>query len=143
MPEEGALVRRMGGTTGVVTDLEKEAPNVVTEARFRQLLAKGYQAEIVCREDAYTKASVWYGEWIIRVVDQERSVEKLLVNIPRRLKADSDKVITLKVFKTINGLSTFMHRTGFTHVHVPFHKGGRSIQALPNEVSQADNGSAS
>ncbi|MGB3556498.1 MAG: hypothetical protein WBA25_17855 [Jannaschia sp.] len=123
----------------MVTDLEKEAPNVVTEAGFRQLLAKGYQAEVVCRGNAYLKASVWYGEWIIRAIDQERSIEKLLVNIPRRLQGDSDKVITIKVFKTINGLSTFMHRAGFAHVDVPYFEGGRALHSIPSEALGSDN----
>ena len=121
-------------------DLQKEAPNVVTEARFRQLLAEGHHAEVVCREDAYTKAGVWYGEWIVRAVDPERSIEKLLVNIPRRLAADSDKVITVKVFKTINGLTTFMSRVGFMHIHAPLHRGGRSTQTLPDEDREGEKG---
>ena len=122
----------------MVTDLGKEAPNVVTEARFRQLLAKGYQAEVVCLAEAFCKASVWYGEWIIRVVNRERTFEKLLVTTPRRV-GDADEV-KVRVFKTINGLSSFMHRVGFTHVHAPFHRGGRASQALPSEVVDADHG---
>lgn len=120
------------------TDLRKEAPNVVTEPRFRQLLAMGYQAEVVCQAEAYLKASVWYGEWIVRVVDQERTLEKLLITTPRRV-GDADE-IKVRVFKTINGLASFMHRVGFTHVDVPFHQGGRSWQAIPNEVVETDNG---
>lgn len=117
-------------------DLQKEAPNVVTEPRFRQLLAKGYQAEVVCREDAHIKASVWYGEWIVRVVDRERSFEKLLVTTPRRV-GDADE-IKIRVFKTINGLASFMHRMGFAHLDVPFQRGGRSSQSLPDEIMETD-----
>lgn len=119
-------------------DLEKEAPNVVTEPRFRQLLAKGFNAEIVCQADAYCKAAVWYGEWILRVVNQERTFEKILVTTPRRA-GDSD--VKFRVFKTINGLSSFMHRAGFTHVHVPFQRGGRSSQSLPDDLISTDDGS--
>lgn len=118
------------------TDLEKEAPNVVTEPRFRQLLAKGYQAEVVCQSEAHCKASVWYGEWIIRIVNRERSFEKILVTIPRGIGEAEE--VKFRVFKTINGLSSFMHRAGFTHVHVPFRQGGRSSQALPDEVVSTD-----
>ena len=121
----------------MVRDLEKEAPNVVTEPRFRELLAKGYQAEILCQAEARCKAAVWYGEWIVRVVNQERTIEKLLVNIPRRIRGEA--VVTVKVFKTINGLSTFMHRVGFSHVHIPFHEGGRSSQVPPSQVVDTDN----
>lgn len=117
-------------------DLQKEAPNVVTEPRFRQLLAKGYQAEVVCRQDAYRKASVWYGEWIVRVVDQDRTFEKLLVTTPRRV-GEGDEV-KIRVFKTINGLTSFMHGVGFAHIDVPFYRGGRSSQSLPDEVLEMD-----
>ncbi len=117
-------------------DLQKEAPNVVTEPRFRQLLAKGYQAEVVCRQDASIKASVWYGEWIVRIVDHERTFEKLLVTTPRRVGAGDE--IKVRVFKTINGLVSFMHRQGFAHVDVPFQQGGRSSQCLPDDVLDTD-----
>ena len=117
-------------------DLHKEAPNVVTEPRFRQLLAKGYQAEVVCREDAYRKASVWYGEWIVRVVDQDRSFEKLLVTTPRY--AGEAEEVKVRVFKTINGLTSFMHGNGFTHIDVPFQQGGRSSQCLPDNLLEVD-----
>ena len=122
----------------MATDLEREAPNVVTEPKFRQLLASGYQAEVVCQAEAYVKASVWYGEWIVRVVDQERTFTKLLVTTPRRV-GDADE-IKVRVFRTINGLASFMHRVGFTHIHAPFHRGGRASQALASEVVEADNG---
>ena len=117
-------------------DLQKEAPNVVTEPRFRQLLAKGYQAEVVCRQDAHRKSSVWYGEWIVRIVDQERSFEKLLVTTPR-YAGDADEV-KLRVFKTINGLASFMHGLGFAHFDVPFREGGRTSQCLPEESLDFD-----
>ena len=117
-------------------DLQKEAPNVVTEPGFRQLLAKGYQAEVLCRQDAYIKASVWYGEWIVRVVDQERTFEKLLVTVPRRI-GDADEV-RIRTFRTINGLASFMHRHGFAHVDVPFQQGGRSSQSLPDDPVEMD-----
>ena len=38
-----------------VMDLDKEAPNVVTEPRFRDLVASGYRVEVVCKEDAFKK----------------------------------------------------------------------------------------
>ena len=35
-----------------------EAPNVVTEARFRELVESGYSAEILCQESAHKKLSL-------------------------------------------------------------------------------------
>ncbi|WP_308917184.1 hypothetical protein [Jannaschia sp. LMIT008] len=124
----------MGRTTGLVIDLQKEAPNVVTEPKFRELLAQGYQAEVLCRSDAYYKSAVWYGAWVLRVVDREGTFERLLVNIPRRVTGEPE--VAIKVFKTINGLTTFMARMGFTHIHVPLLEGGRSSLALPTEVME-------
>jgi hypothetical protein len=115
----------------VVTDLTKEAPNVVTEPGFRQLLAKGYQAEVVCQVEAHRKASVWYGEWIVRIVNDEGTFEKVLVTTPRRI-GDVDE-IKVRVFRTINGLSSFMRDIGFTHLDVPFLPGGRALHGLRAE----------
>ena len=44
-----------------------EAPNVVTEARFRELVERGYSAEILCQEPAHQKGPSYYGVWIMRV----------------------------------------------------------------------------
>jgi hypothetical protein len=121
----------------LVTDLEKEAPNVVTEPRFKELLARGYQAEVLCQREAHYKSAVWYGEWTVRIVNRERTFEKPLVNIPRRVIGEP--AVSLKVFKTINGLTTFMARSGFTHVHIPLLEGGRSSHALPSELLETDN----
>ena len=44
-----------------------EAPNVVTEARFRELVESGYIAEILCQESAHKKGPSYYGVWIMRV----------------------------------------------------------------------------
>ena len=44
-----------------------EAPNVVTEARFRELVESGYSAEILCQQSAHKKGPSYYGGWIMRV----------------------------------------------------------------------------
>lgn len=119
-------------------ELNKETPNVVTEPKFRQLVANGYHAEIVCQAAAYRKASVWYGEWIVRVVNLEGTFEKLLVTTPRRV-GDMDE-IKVRVFKTINGLSSFMHEVGFAHLDIPFLFGGRTIQSLSKEALDKNQG---
>lgn len=119
-------------------EFEEDAPNVVTEPRLRQLLTKGHQAEIVCRLEPERKHGTWYGDWIIRVVDEDRTVERVLVTVPRHArKADE---IGPRVFKTLNGLYSFMLDMGFTHVHIPSHKGGRSAQALPSDVVDTGSG---
>ena len=113
------------------TDLDKEAPNVVTEPGFRHLMANGYQAEVVCKAEAYRKASVWYGEWIVRAINDQQNSEKVLVTTPRRVEGSDE--VKVRVFKTINGLSSFMHDMGFGHLDIPFRRGGRTRQSLPDK----------
>jgi len=120
------------------TDLNKEAPNVVTQTLFRSLVHKGYQAEVVCKTSAHKKAAVWYGSWIILVVSKDRSYEKLLV--PARKRAGKDDEVTVRTFKTANGLISFLEEVGFTQVNIPLVEGGRSTHALLDEELDADNG---
>ncbi len=109
-------------------EFEKDAPNVVTEARLRQLLAEGRQAEIVALGNAVRTKGNWYGRWIVRVVNDDRSFERLLVKVPRQAMAEG---LEPRVFKTLNGLFSFMLDLGFVHVDVPCHEGGRTVQTLP------------
>ena len=118
------------------TDLNKEAPNVVTETLFRSLIHSGYQAEVVCKTSAHKKAAVWYGVWIIRVVNQDRTYEKLLV--PARKRAKQEDEISLRTFKTANGLISFLQGIGFTHVNIPLQEGGRSTHVLPADALETD-----
>ena len=111
--------------------LNKEAPNVVTEALFRTLLEMGNRARILCEEDAYLKSAVWYGSWTARVVSGDGSLDKRLVAHPRGTGEDQE--IRIKIFRTINGLASFMHRMGFTDFNIPFYEGGVSVQCLPLE----------
>lgn len=112
------------------TDLNKEAPNVVTETQFKVLLQQGYQAEVVCKTPAFRKNAVWYGEWFIRAVTEDRSVEKLLV--PGRRWNKQPEEIPLRIFKTANGLISFLEGFGFDQIHIPMLKGGRAVHCLPN-----------
>ena len=76
-----------------------EAPNVVTEARFRELVESGYSAEILCQESAHKKGPSYYGVWIMRVVSDD-GVEKLLVTARTRTSYNDIKI---REFKTISG----------------------------------------
>ena len=119
------------------TELEKEAPNVVTEPEFRQLLRMGYQAQFVCEGDAYYKAAVWYGEWTVRVVSGDGTFDKILVAYPR--SRGEEQQIKIKIFKTINGCASFMHRMGFADFTIPFFEGGQSFHTLPDQAAKDDN----
>lgn len=111
---------------------------MVTETFLRTLVQRGYQAEVVCRAKATKKAAVWYGVWIIRVVNQDRTYEKLLVSA--RNKASAHEEIAPRVFKTANGLISFMSDMGFERVDIPLVEGGRSIHALADSTLDTDNG---
>jgi hypothetical protein len=111
-----------------------EAPNVVTEARFRELVESGYSAEILCQASAHKKGPSYYGLWVMRVVSDE-GVEKLLVTARTRTKYNDIKI---REFKTITGVVSFLIGIGFSHADVPLEEGQKTSHKL---VSQ-DKGSS-
>jgi hypothetical protein len=125
----GCPLRLVPRTTGFVIDLSREAPDVVTEARFRSLLAEGFDAEVFCKADAYCKASVWYGEWIMWATRSDDPRKKVLVTVPRSAEVPGE--IKFRVFKTINGLVSFLERMGFEDLHIPLKEGGQATHSLP------------
>ncbi|MEM7664080.1 MAG: hypothetical protein AAF292_17700 [Pseudomonadota bacterium] len=103
-----------------------EAPNVVTEARFRELVESGDSAEILCQESAHKKGPSYYGVWIMRVVSDE-GVEKLLVTARTRTTYNDIKI---REFKTITGVVSFLIGIGFSHADVPLEEGQRTTHKL-------------
>ena len=112
---------------------EVEAPNVVTEARFRELVESGYSAEILCQESAHKKGPSYYGIWIMRAVSED-GVEKLLVTARTRTTHNDIKI---REFKTITGVVSFLVGIGFSHADVPLEEGQRTTHKL----ASADKGS--
>lgn len=110
----------------VAIDLQKEAPNVVTEAGFKMLVESGYSVEVVCKQDAYRKNSVWHGIWLLRAVNED-GVEKELVTA--RARPDGD-FIQLRTFKTVTGLTSFLIDLGFSVVAFPVNEGQRWTYTL-------------
>jgi hypothetical protein len=100
---------------------DNEAPNVITETRFRTLMQSGYLAEVYCQSSAFNKSAVWYGVWVIRIIDEDRTFMKLLV--PARSMSDKHDEIRIREFKTANGLISFLasmpmyrfKKAGFQH----------------------------
>lgn len=111
-------------------DLAKEAPNVVTEAGFKELIESGYHVEVVCKGDAVRKNSVWHGLWVLRAVSDE-GVEKQLVTARARSEGDH---IQIRTFKTVTGLVSFLIDLGFSVIAFPVHEGQRWTYTL----SQSD-----
>ena len=112
------------------------APNVVTETLFKTLIQDACSAEVVCTQTAEKKSAVWYGTWIIRVVDPDGKFEKLLV--PARHQTPHGNEIVPRTFKTANGLISFLESFGFTHVTIPMCEGGRSTHTLPTAEDPHD-----
>lgn len=112
--------------------IEKEAPNVVTTKYFKELLRSGYLAEVVCTKEAFKKSAVWYGEWIVRVVDSDGTFERLVAST--RLPGQAEEEIRIRTHKTANGLISFLEAAGFTHPTVPLKEGGRQIMRLPDDA---------
>lgn len=118
-----------------MTDLEKEAPNVVTELRFRDLVADGYRVEVVCKEPALKKGPSVYGLWILRAINDD-GVEKLLVTARTRISTNEIKI---REFKTITGLVSFLQGVGFSHADIPLAEGQRTSHTLSDsEIAALD-----
>lgn len=113
---------------------ETEAPNVVTEARFRELVDNGYNAEILCQKDAHKKGPSYYGVWIMRAVSED-GVGKMLVTARTRATQNNIKI---REFKTITGVVSFLVGIGFAHADVPLQEGQRTSHKL----AETDEGSS-
>jgi hypothetical protein len=131
MPKRCAIQESVGRAM----NWDIEAPNVVTEARFRELVERGYSAEILCQETAHQKGPSYYGVWIMRVVSDE-GVEKLLVTARTRTTYNDIKI---REFKTISGVVSFFLGLGFAHVDLPLMAGtSRSHKLAPSGKTPSD-----
>lgn len=119
----------LSGNVIRVIDLDKEAPNVVTEPRFRDLVASGYRVEVVCKEDAYKKGPNWHGVWILRAVSDD-GVEKLLVTARTRTTLNDIKI---REIRTVTGVISFLQGVGFSHADIPLEEGKRTVHKLTPE----------
>ena len=108
---------------------EVEAPNVVTESGFRDLVASGYRVEVICKEEAYKKGPNWHGVWILRAVSDE-GVEKLLVTARTRTSRNEIKI---REIKTVTGVISFLQGIGFSHADIPLEEGKRTVHKLSSE----------
>jgi hypothetical protein len=112
-----------------VMDLSKEAPNVVTEPRFRELASSGYRVEVVCKENAFKKGPNWHGVWILRAISDD-GVEKLLVTARTRTSLNDIKI---REIRTVTGVISFLQGIGFSHADIPLEEGKRTVQKLSSE----------
>lgn len=88
-------------------------------------LREGWHLVVQCRSDAILRNSYWYGEWIIFFVspDEQRQAPLLRVR-PKGIGED------MRLFKTVNGLFTFLVDQGVDAPWIPKNAGEMRRQEL-------------
>lgn len=121
------------GTRGKAARLSSDPiwddARVVTESELKVLLQNGFPCEVIAREEPHMRGPVWYGNWIVAAVDDERTVERPLVSMRKKDARESAKAA--REFKTANGLISFLHRLGFRSITLPMEQGSRAAHRLP------------
>ena len=107
----------------------RDVADVVTESELKVLLRTGYRCEVIPREEPHMRGPVWYGNWVVAAVDDERTVERPLVSMRRKNGHGGAKAV--REFRTANGLISFLHRLGFRSITLPMEQGSRAAHRLP------------
>lgn len=98
------------------------APNVVSEDGLKERLSEGWRIEVICRKAGEKKHATWYGGWVIRIISPDGTNERTLVTF----RKDLDQ----RLFRTINGLVSFLADCGITRPCVPLLEGQRALQEM-------------
>ncbi|RLJ36235.1 hypothetical protein BCF46_3817 [Litoreibacter meonggei] len=93
-------------------------PNVLTEVALKQRLETGSTLMIKCCQSPTRKASVWYGLWTMEAHHPDGS-SQMLVTARSRLVGQ----ISVREFKTVTGIVSFLKDCGFTKVTFPMIEG--------------------
>ena len=111
-------------------NFEFEAPDVVSEILFKDLLGHGYSTHILCAEDAFIRSNVWVGLWYLRAVSPDGTIERVM-QTTRKKKTDIG--FTLRGFKSLNGLNSYIYGLGYEFISVPYFAGGiRRLGPVPS-----------
>lgn len=88
-------------------------------------LREGWHLVVQCRSEAVLRNSYWYGEWIIFFLspDEQRKAPLLRVR-PKGVGED------MRLFKTVNGLFTFLVDQGVDAPWIPKNAGETRRQEL-------------
>lgn len=96
------------------------APNVVSEDGLKERLSEGWQIEVVCKKAGEKRHANWYGAWGVRIISPDGQTERTLVTF----RKDMDQ----RLFRTANGLISFLVDCGVRIPSVPVHEGDRAPQ---------------
>ncbi|TRW94288.1 hypothetical protein FNJ84_19820 [Paracoccus sp. M683] len=98
------------------------APYAVSESGIRQLLGEGWRLEAECIESAAERHSNIFGRWAVRIVAPDESIARYLTT--------TRNIMEMRLFKTTNGLISFMDGLGVAGPRVPMRKGEIFVQNL-------------
>ena len=96
------------------------AQNVVSEDGLKEELSRGWRIEVVCKTAGEKRHANWYGAWGVRIISPDGKSERTLVTYRKDLD--------LRLFRTVNGLISFLVECGITRPTVPLSEGQRALQ---------------
>ena len=109
--------------------MPKLGPDVVTELGLRELLELGHRIVVICLKPPVKKGTVFYGLWGIRCVSGDGESDRVLV-ISMRSSKTPDRP---RVFKTLNGVASFLYSLDFGTVCIPMHEGQSATHTPPQD----------
>lgn len=117
-----AAVRRLipYEVLSVSTPITNSAPNVVSEDGLKEELSRGWQIEVICKKAAEKRQANWHGAWGIRIISPDGRNERTLVTYRKDMEQ--------RLFRTVNGLISFLVECGITRPTVPLSEGQRAPQ---------------
>lgn len=117
-----AAVRRLipHEVLSVSTPITNSAPNVVSEDGLKEELSRGWQIEVICKKAGEKRQANWHGAWGIRIISPDGKNERTLVTYRKDMEQ--------RLFRTINGLVSFLVECGINRPTVPLSEGQRALQ---------------
>ncbi|MFD1796800.1 hypothetical protein ACFSC1_12485 [Paracoccus aurantiacus] len=105
--------------------IRNEVPNVLSEDDIPNRLAEGWRIVVISLQDAEKRQSYWYGQWGIKAVSGDGKYEQTLVTARKGMEA--------RVFRSINGLVSFLDQFGITIHSIPTKESQIAWQSLESQ----------
>lgn len=110
-----------------MTTFRNAVPNVLSEDEIPNRLADGWRIVVIALEDAEKRQSYWYGLWGIKAVSLDGGYEQTLITHRKGMEA--------RVFKSINGLVSFLDQFGISMHLIPTKKAQLAWQTVDDGSS--------